>query len=45
MRFIEKAGCKWSISHGSVNVLGPYKIKNIFQLLLDFAADSFIVVD
>jgi len=45
MRFIEKAGCKRSVCHDSVNVLGPYKIKSIFQLMLDFAADSFTVAD
>jgi len=45
MRFIEKAGCKRSVCHGSVNVLGPYKIKSIFQLMLDFATDSFTVAD
>jgi len=45
MRFIEKAGCKLSVCHGSVNVLGPYKIKSIFQLMSDYAADSFTVAD
>jgi len=40
MRFIEKTGCKLSITNGSVNALNAYKIKSIFLLSLGFAADS-----
>ena len=40
MRFIEKTDYNLSISNSSVNALNAYKIKSIFLLSLDFAADS-----
>jgi len=39
MRFIDKTDCKLSVSSGSVNVLSTSKIKTIFLLTLDFAAE------
>jgi len=40
MRFIEKTDCKLSVSKRSVNGFITYKIKSLFPLSLDFAADS-----
>jgi len=41
MRFIDETDidCKLSVSNGSVNVLSTSKLKTIFLLMLDFAAD------
>jgi len=40
MNFIDQTDCKLSISNGSVTILSTSKIKNIFLLTLDFAAES-----
>jgi len=42
MRFIDETDidCKLSVSNGSVNVLSTSKIKTIFLLTLDFAAET-----
>jgi len=40
MRLIEKTECRSSVSNGSVNALNTCKVKSIFLLVLDFAADS-----
>ena len=40
MRFIHETVCKLSVSNGSVNALSTSRIKTIFLLKLDFAAES-----
>jgi len=40
MRFIDEIDCKLSVSNRSVNVLCTSKMKTIFLLTLDFAAES-----
>jgi len=40
MRFIDEMDCKLSVSDGSVNVPRTSKLKTIFLLKLDFAAES-----
>ena len=40
LRFIEKTDCKICVSNGSTSALRTYKMKNVFLLILPFAADS-----
>jgi len=40
MRFIDETDCKLSVNNGSVNVLSTSKMKTIFLLTLDFAAET-----
>jgi len=40
MRFIDETDCKLSINKGSVNVLSVSKMKTIFLLTSDLAAES-----
>jgi len=40
MRFIDETDCKLSVSNRSVNILRTSKMKTIFLLTLDFAAES-----
>jgi len=40
MRFIDETDFKLSVSNGSDNVLSTSKIKNIFLVTSDFAAET-----
>jgi len=40
MRFIDETDCKLSVCNGGINVLNTSKMKTIFLLTLDFAAES-----
>jgi len=37
---MDETDCKLSVSNGSVNVLSTSKMKTIFPLTLDFAAET-----
>jgi len=39
MRFIDETNCKLSVSNASVSVLSTSKMKTMFLLTLDFAAE------
>jgi len=40
MHFVDETDCKLSVSNGSVNVLSTSKMKTIFLLTLQFAAET-----